>query len=67
MCVWFVSEKFVGTNIFKQATADFRTVKWCQVLRFIVCTQLNSFKYCYLKLLVLFAHSLVSCIAIQNK
>ena len=36
-------------------------VKWFQVLLFIICIQLNGFKYCYL----LFAHSqMVSSIVI---
>ena len=44
------------------------TVTWFQVLLFIACTQLNSFKYCYLILIVLFAHSyMVSSIAIYRK
>ena len=44
------------------------TVKWFLVLlsctNSFICTQLNEFKYCYLALIVLFAHSkMVSSIA----
>ena len=30
-------------------------VKWFQVLLFIICAQLNGFKYCYLTQIILFA------------
>ena len=47
-------------NIYKKVTflkepelICLHTVKWLQVLLFVVCSQLNGFKYCYLILIVL--------------
>ena len=49
-----ICKRIVCINILKQEIICLHTIKGFQKLLFIVCTQLNGFKNCYLALLILF-------------